>query len=88
MSRPAKSHFDWADAALALKEWKVMCLAPKDGTFVRLRFRPGVGRELREAVGQWQAHEEMLAGGAWFDREGNYITPGPYMWAPEHGRYS
>lgn len=55
--------------------------APRDGRFVRLRFRPGLGRENLEAVGHWQPHAEMPAGGAWFDRDGFYISPGPLFWA-------
>lgn len=55
--------------------------APRDGSFVRLRFRPGFGREDREEVGHWQVHEDMKAGGSWFDRDGFYITPGPLFWA-------
>lgn len=57
--------------------------APRDGTFIRLRFRPGFGREGMEAIGQWQPHQEMKSGGSWFDRDGSYITPGPLFWAPE-----
>jgi len=56
--------------------------APRDGTFIRLRFRPGLSREEREAVGQWQIHPLMPAGGAWLDPEGYYITPGALFWAP------
>ncbi len=55
--------------------------APRDGTFVRLRFRPGIGREDREEIGQWQPHTEMKSGGAWFRQDGSYITPGPLYFA-------
>lgn len=62
--------------------------APRDGTFVRLRFRPGVGRETWETAGQWRALSGAdLPGGAWFDRDGNYVTPGPLFWAPEQGQW-
>lgn len=54
--------------------------APRDGTFIRLRFRPGFGREEIEVIAQWQAHDEMPAGGAWFDVHGRYVTPGPLFW--------
>lgn len=50
--------------------------APRDGTFIRLRFR----RDPREEIGQWQRHTEMPAGGSWFDEQGGYITPGPIYW--------
>lgn len=53
--------------------------APRDGTFVRLRF--GGLHEDREEIGHWQAHAHMKCGGAWFDRAGFYITPGPLFWA-------
>lgn len=57
--------------------------APRDGSFVRLRFRPTlVMPEDHEVVGRWQPHEEMPAGGWWFTRDGCYITPGPLFWAP------
>ncbi len=52
--------------------------APRDGSFVRLRFRRVEG----EQVGQWLAKDHMKAGGAWFDRDGFYVTPGPLFWAP------
>jgi hypothetical protein len=52
--------------------------APKDGRFVRLRFRRVEG----EVRGRWQEHPEMKAGGWWFDADGNYISPGPLYWAP------
>lgn len=55
--------------------------APKE-KYVRLRFRPGLNREDREEIGIWLPHSEMPAGGAWFDEDGNYITPGPLFWAP------
>lgn len=70
-----------------LTGFKPIGTAPKDGTFVRLRFAPGLGREHWEAVGQWQPHHEMKSGGAWFDRDGYYISPGPVVWAPETGRF-
>lgn len=61
--------------------------APHDGTFIRLRFRPGLMMPAeREVVAQWQQHDEMPVGGWWFDREGFYVTPGPLFWAPESGR--
>ena len=67
---------------------KPIVSAPRDGTFVRLFFRPGLMRDgLEPRTGQWQAHAEMPAGGAWFDRGGHYITPGPIAWAPEMGTY-
>lgn len=78
---------DWARAAMS--EWKVICLAPKDGTLVRLRCglnRLG-GRGWGETVGHWQAHEEMPSGGAWFDRDGCYLSPAPEMWA-QFSRYA
>jgi hypothetical protein len=51
--------------------------APKDGTFVRLYFKRGFGQELLDGtIAQWQAHEAMPAGGAWFCRSGSYITCG------------
>lgn len=85
MDRP-----EWARAALAMAEWKVICLAPKDGTFLRLRCgtnRLG-GNGWGETVGHWQSHEDMKAGGAWFDRDGCYLSPWPQMWAPEHSAYA
>lgn len=69
---------DWAGPI----GFRLIETAPRDGTFIRLRFRPGCGRENLEAVGQWQEHDEMPTGGSWFDRQGNYITPGPLFWAP------
>jgi hypothetical protein len=67
---------------------KAIATAPRDGTFVRLYFRPGFGRETANGIlGQWQVHEEMPAGGSWFDKAGNYITPGPIAWLPETGTY-
>lgn len=56
--------------------------APRDGRYLRLRFRPGFGREDREEIGQWQRHDHMKAGGSWFDRHGHYISPGALFWAP------
>ena len=57
--------------------------APKDGTFVRLRFgQHSILSRADEEIGQWQEHEYMKAGGAWFDRDGFYVTPGPLFWAP------
>lgn len=57
--------------------------APRNGTFVRLRFRPSVWLpEDHEVEARWQPHEEMHAGGYWFDRHGYYVTPGPLFWAP------
>ncbi len=58
--------------------------APHDGTFIRLRFRPGLGRETWEIVGRWQVMEDGYSG--WWDREGVRITPGPLFWAPEQGK--
>ena len=54
--------------------------APRDGSFVRLRF--GGLYEGREQIGRWQSHQHMKAGGAWFDRAGFYISPGPLFWKP------
>lgn len=65
--------------------FRVMTVAPRDGTFIRLIFRPFMGCAQPDVIGQWQDHEEMPAGGAWFDRSGYYITPGPIGWLPEHG---
>lgn len=56
--------------------------APKDGTLVRLRFRPGLGREDREEIGLWVESEAMIGRGHWLSDEGYYITPGPLFWAP------
>lgn len=57
--------------------------APRDGSFVRLRFRPSVWMpDDHEIVAHWQPHEEMKVGGWWFDRDGYYVTPGPLFWAP------
>lgn len=68
--------------------FRPISVAPRDGTFVRLRFRPFILRPAdHEQIGQWQAHDEMPAGGAWFDRGGHYITPGPIEWAPEIGGF-
>ncbi len=67
--------------------FKPLATAPRDGTFVRLRFRPGLGRETWESIGQWQPREDMPAGGHWFDHDGYYITPGPLFWAPENGGF-
>ena len=62
--------------------------APRDGSFIRLRFRTGMlVPENYERIGQWQRHDEMKAGGAWFDSEGHYITPGPLFWAPTVGHH-
>lgn len=65
--------------------FKNVASAPKDGTFIRLRFRPGLGREAWEVVAKWAKHDDMPAGGWWFDRDGCYVTPGPLYWAPEQG---
>lgn len=63
--------------------------APRDGTFMRLRFRPGILRPAdREEIGAWQAHSDMPAGGSWFTRAGEYISPGPLYWAPETGTFN
>lgn len=67
--------------------WKLIATAPRDGTFIRLKVREGVLRKNTEFVGHWQRHDEMPAGGAWFDREGFYLTPGPIYWKPEQGRF-
>lgn len=59
--------------------------APRDGTFVRLRFRPWLLMPAEhEVVARWEPHDEMKAGGWWFDRKGCYVTPGPLFWAPSH----
>lgn len=65
--------------------WRPLSTAPRDGTFIRLQLRGVLGGRPSETVGQWQGHDEMSVGGSWFDREGNYITPAPIMWQPEHG---
>ncbi len=54
--------------------------APRDGSWLRFRFRRVEYEE--EIVGQWQNHAGMKTGGSWFDRSGHYITPGPLFWAP------
>lgn len=74
-------------AMIVTDGFKPISSAPRDGTYVRLRFRPGIGRDGLEAIGQWQPHDEMPAGGSWFDRDGCYITPGPTCWAPEIGSF-
>jgi hypothetical protein len=78
---------DWGRSALEFVRGKrrAMATAPRDGTFIRLHFRPIMDCPRPDVVGQWQDHEEMPAGGSWFDRDGNYITPGPIAWSPEHG---
>lgn len=61
--------------------------APKDGTFVRLRFRPGLWMpDDHEVEARWEPHEEMVAGGWWFTIDGGYVTPGPLFWAPVRER--
>lgn len=60
--------------------------APRDGSFVRLRFRPALWMTAEHEIeAQWQRHEEMKVGGWWFDRQGYYVTPGPLFWAPIAG---
>ena len=66
--------------------------APRDGTFVRLFFEPGLGCELFDGtIGQWREYRDMPASGAWFTRDSGYITSGsaelicaprPIEWAP------
>jgi hypothetical protein len=56
--------------------------APRDGTFVRLRFRRVEG----ERIGRWVPDAALKGGGAWFDSDGGYITPGPIYWASAHRR--
>lgn len=63
--------------------FKYLDTAPFDGTFIRLRCRPGIGRDNRETVGQWRVMPDGFCG--WWDRSGFYISPGPLFWAPEHG---
>lgn len=58
--------------------FKFIDSAPRDGSFLRLRFGANFGD--REEIGQWQSHDEMKAGGHWFDEQGYYITPGPVYW--------
>lgn len=71
-----------------MREFRAIDSAPKDGTYVRLRFRPWLLMPADfEVIGQWQPHDEMPAGGWWFDREGCYVTPGPVSWAPEFGGF-
>lgn len=77
---------DWAEAAKEMARWRVMCLAPKDGTFIRLRSRVTLlAPRGVDTVGQWKEHDDGFKG--WFDRAGNYITPYPIEWAPEHGGF-
>lgn len=54
--------------------------APKDGSWLRFRFRNVEYK--KEIVGRWEPHAEMNTGGSWFDPDGCYITPGPLFWAP------
>lgn len=63
--------------------FKYIDTAPLDGTYIRLRFRPGLGRENWEAVGQWKITDGGFVG--WWERNGDRIMPGPLFWAPEHG---
>lgn len=68
--------------------FKPIDTAPRDGAFVRLRFRPWLLMPAdHELIGQWQDHAEMPAGGAWFTRAGEYVSPVPTRWAPEHGGF-
>lgn len=57
--------------------------APRDGSFVRLRFRPSVWMsDDHEVQARWVADAGMRADGWWCDRQGYYVTPGPLFWAP------
>ena len=78
---------DWGKAALKLHRmaWRAMCVAPRDGTYIRLCFRDLFDTPRPTVVAQWQDHTVLPAGGHWFDRDGNYVTPGPIAWQPEHG---
>lgn len=65
--------------------------APRDGSFIVLRFAPNVldriADELgeptdpHEVIGHWQNHAEMKTGGAFFDHEGFYLSPQPKYFA-------
>jgi hypothetical protein len=68
--------------------FKTIDCAPRDGTFVRLRFRPGIlMMGDHEELGAWRPDASMIAGGWWFNRGGFYVTPGPLFWAPEEGGF-
>ncbi len=79
--------YEAGKAAREMSAYRPICTAPRDGTFIRLRCRPGMGRSLDPVIGHWQSHEEMKVGGWWFDRDGNYISPGPIEWAPENSEF-
>ena len=83
---PQARRDECGDSVMTPPGFKSIAIAPRDGSYIRLRFRAGIGRD-QEVVGQWQPHEEMPAGGHWFDPDGNYITPGPLFWAPENGGF-
>jgi hypothetical protein len=70
-----------------MTEFRPIASAPRDGTFIRLRFRPNILRPAEEeAIGCWQDDAILPAGGYWRDREGGYIG-GPMLWAPEAGGF-
>lgn len=63
--------------------WMRIETAPRDGTFLRLRSRASpLYPHGYQTQGRWEPHEEMPAGGAWFDADGNYVSPYPIAWAP------
>ena len=65
---------------------KPIATAPKDGTPIKVFFRPGLNREWADGVVvRWQDHAEMPAGGSWFLMNDIYLTPGPIEWAPVQG---